>query len=76
MDESCGIVREKAQVERALQEINALFEQLASSSAESSDATAIAATRTTQLRLATARTMVIDILRQPKSRGSHCWNAQ
>ena len=76
MDESCGIVREKVQVERALQEINALFEQLASSSAESSDATAIAATRTTQLRLATARTMVIDILRQPKSRGSHCWNAQ
>ncbi len=76
MDESCGIVREKAQVERALQEIDALSKQLASSSAESSDAAAIAATRTTQLRLATARTMVIDILRQPKSRGSHCWNAQ
>ena len=75
MNESCGIVREKAQVERALQEIDALSKQLASSSAESSDATAIAATRTTQLRLATARTMVIDILRQPKSSGSHCWNA-
>ena len=76
MNESCGIVREKAQVERALQEIDALSKQLASSSAESSDAATIAATRTTQLRLATARTMVIDILRQPKSRGSHCWNAQ
>ena len=75
MDESCGIVREKAQVERALQEIDALSEQLAGSSTESSDAAAIAATRTTQLRLATARTMVIDILRQPKSRGSHCWSA-
>ena len=75
MNESCGIVREKAQVERALQEIDALSKQLASSSAESSDAATIAATRTTQLRLATARTMVIDILRQPKSRGSHCWNA-
>ena len=75
MDESCGIVREKAQVERALQEIDALSKQLASSSAESSDAATVAATRTTQLRLATARTMVIDILRQPKSRGSHCWNA-
>ncbi len=75
MDESCGIVREKAQVGHALQEIDALSEQLAGSSTESSDAAAIAATRTTQLRLATARTMVIDILRQPKSRGSHCWNA-
>ena len=75
MDESYGIVREKAQVEHALQEIDALSEQLTSSSTESSDAAAIAATRTTQLRLATARTMVIDILRQPKSRGSHCWSA-
>ena len=75
MDESCGIVREKAQVEHALQEIDALSEQLTSSSTESSDAAAIAATRTTQLRLATARTMVVDILRQPKSRGSHCWSA-
>ena len=75
MYESCGIVREKAQVGHALQEIDALSEQLAGSSTESSDAAAIAATRTTQLRLATARTMVIDILRQPKSRGSHCWNA-
>ena len=75
MDESCGIVREKTQVERALQEIDALSEQLAGSSTESSDAAAIAATRITQLRLATARTMVVDILRQPKSRGSHCWSA-
>ena len=75
MNESCGIVREKAQVEHALHEIDALSEKLASSSTASNDAAAIAATRTTQLRLATARTMVTDILRQPKSRGSHCWNA-
>ena len=75
MDESCGIVREKAQVEHALQEIDVLSKRLADSSEESNNAATIAATRTTQLRLATARTMVIDILHQPKSRGSHCWNA-
>ncbi len=85
MDESCMIVREKVQVERALARIDELSAKLESSLQEINNETtehpltpaevnAAAKTRTVQLRLLTARAMVEDILQQPQSRGSHYWS--
>ena len=71
MDESCSIVRKKPQLECALANIDNLERRLENSREETSNVAAIAATRTAQLRLLTARAMTEDMLRQPKSRGSH-----
>lgn len=71
MDNACMIVRERSMLERALSRINELVGELSESSTETNDATHAAQTRTTHLRLLTAREMVQDMLQQPPRCGSH-----
>ena len=75
MDESCSLIRQKHQVEYALDRIHKLASQLADTLEEATCEADAAATRTTQLRLMTAKAIIADILRQRKSCGSHYWKS-
>lgn len=76
MDTSCMIIREKHQIEETLARIDALEQQLEVTARPTTSAKNAALTRTVQLRLATARIMVDDILHQQTSRGSHYWKQE